>query len=191
MIQTWLRTFTVDIEKIRENFKPVSIPEVIAKAVEIVQPHAQRKAIELLTAGPSDLGPVAGDEVTLVEAVVNLLGNAVKYSHTDSQITVTATQERDRIEIAVTDTGVGIPADELPHVFGDFYRGQRGTEAGAGLGLAITRRIVEAHDGTIAVESTPGEGSTFTITLPVPPAGAAQAVPAGRAPGSSRQGGAA
>ena len=110
-----------------------------------------------------------GDEGTLGEALTNVLSNAVKYSYAGGKIGVSARVDDERILIAVTDAGVGIAPDELPYIFGDFYRGRAGVtgEAGAGLGLAVTRRIIEAHGGTITAESTPGEGSTFIIALPV------------------------
>lgn len=168
MTQTWLRALATNIEKIKESFKPTTIPAAVAKAVESVHPYAQRKDIEVLTAVREPLSPVHGDEGALTEALVNIVGNAVKYSFAGSRVEVTAEDQDGRILIAVRDTGVGIPPDELPHIFGDFYRGRgaHAEEGGAGLGLALTRRIVEAHGGLITVESAPGQGSTFVIALP-------------------------
>jgi two-component system sensor histidine kinase/response regulator len=168
MIQTWLRAFTVDIQKIKEGFRPTSVPSVITKAIESVQPFAQRKDIEIVTAIGAPLSSVSGDEGTLVEALVNVVGNAVKYSFAGSQVLVSARHQDGHVMISVSDSGAGIPREELPFIFGDFYRGRTGQaeEAGAGLGLAITRRILEAHGGTISAESTPGKGSTFVMTLP-------------------------
>ncbi len=169
MTQTWMRAFAVDVRKIQEGFKPVSLPAVIAKALDSVQPYAQRKDIEIVTAIHEPLSQVLGDEGTLTEALVNIVGNAVKYSRPGSQVLVDASERNGRMVVSVTDSGVGIPAEELPYVFGDFFRGQaaRSGEGGAGLGLAITRRIIEAHNGAITAESTPGQGSTFVITLPL------------------------
>ena len=166
--QAWLRAFATNFEKIKESFKPTAIPVAVAKAVESVQPYAQRKDIEIATTVREPLSPVHGDEGLLVEALVNIAGNAVKYSFAGSRVEVAAEEQDGRIMIAVRDTGVGIPPDELPHIFGDFYRGRggRAEEGGSGLGLALTRRIVEAHDGVITAESTPGQGSRFVIALP-------------------------
>lgn len=181
MINTWLRVISTDLDKIKEGFRPTAVGTVVAKALDAVQPLAARKGIEIQTAFPDALPPVWGDEGTLVEALVNLLGNAVKYSHPDGRVDIAASLEGGRVRITVTDAGIGIPPDELPHIFGDFYRGTGGTAAGmgVGLGLAITRRIIEAHDGTITAESVPGRGSTFRLTLPAavaaPPAPASSA----------------
>ena len=169
LIHTWLRVISVDIGKIRENFVPVSISTTISKAIESTQTHAMRKDIELLTTIEDPLGLVNGDEGTLVEALVNLIGNAIKYSRIGSQIHVKAKQENGNIIISVIDTGVGISNEDLPYIFNDFYSGKPGpvAEKGSGIGLAITQRIIEAHDGSISVESELGKGSTFKICLPV------------------------
>lgn len=168
LIHTWLRVMSTDIDEIRENFKPLSVTTIVSKAVESVQPHAMRKGIEIPTSVEEPLGMVNGDEGTLVEALVNLIGNAVKYSHLDSQVRVKAEAEGNDILISVADTGIGIPEEDLPYIFNDFYTGKSAPKdaKGSGLGLAITRRIIEAHDGTISVESKLGMGSTFAIRLP-------------------------
>lgn len=169
LINTWLRAISVDVSSIRESFEPVSIATVIAKAVESVQNHATRKAVDIETSVANDMSPVYGEEGTLVESVVNIAGNAVKYSRLEGNVWIDAKEQDDQILITVTDNGVGIAQEDLPHLFEDFYIGKSKTEGErrSGVGLAITRRIIEAHDGTISVESEPGKGSTFVIQLPV------------------------
>lgn len=175
LIRSWLNVISGggDINKIRENFKPVSIPEVIAKAIESVESHAVRKDIEIAPSIDDKAGFVHGDMVTLCEALVNLIGNAIKYTRMGSRIHVKATREGETIAIAVMDRGVGISKEDLPFIFGDFYVGKSApvAERGTGLGLAITRRIVEAHGGSISVESALDKGSTFIIRLPAFKAG--------------------
>jgi signal transduction histidine kinase len=146
----------------------VDLRVVAGKALDSVGLLATRKDITLETSVPHDLPLVSGDSGTLVEALVNLLSNAVKYSHPGGRVVLTASRGDRWVTIAVQDFGVGIPPDELPLISGGLYRGAAGTagERGSGLGLAVTRRIVEAHGGTLAIESLPGAGSTFTITLP-------------------------
>lgn len=168
LIHTWLRVLSVDVRKIRENFKPTPAASILSKAIESVQPHAMRKDIELAACLDEPLGFVNGDEGTLVEVVVNILGNAIKYSRTGSEVSIHAEKSAGELLIAVSDHGVGISKEDLPHIFEDFYAGRadRGAEQSSGIGLAIARRIVEAHDGSISVESELGKGSTFVIHLP-------------------------
>ncbi|NOH01534.1 MAG: hybrid sensor histidine kinase/response regulator [Chloroflexi bacterium] len=168
LILTWLRVLSVDVNKIRENFKPTSVASVLTKAIETVQPHAVRKDIELVSSIHEPLGSVNGDEGTLVEVVVNILGNGIKYSRAGGEISIRAEKTAGEVLIAVSDRGVGISKEDLPHIFHDFYTGKadRAGEQSSGIGLAIARRIVEAHDGSITVESELGKGSTFVIHLP-------------------------
>jgi signal transduction histidine kinase len=168
LIHTWLRVFSTDVAHLAESFVPVEVAGVVAKAVDNAQPYATRKGIDLATQVDDRLPAVLGDEGTLVEALGNIIGNAVKYTYPNGKVGVRAEELDGGIVVSVTDTGIGIPPDELPHIFGDFYRGKatRPEDAGSGLGLALTRRIIEAHHGTITVTSTPGAGSTFVVVLP-------------------------
>ena len=169
LIHSWLRVFSVDINKLKETFQPISVAGAVAKAVETVQQHATRKAIEIQSSVVEPLPRIQGDEGSLTEVVVNLLNNAVKYSFPNGSIRVRAEAQGRQVLVSVTDTGVGIAKEDLPHLFQDFARGHSQPEgvSGCGLGLAISRRIVEVHGGSITVESEPGKGSTFTIRLPV------------------------
>src|SRR5207247_956460 len=110
---------------------------------------------------------LVADETWLKRVVTNLLGNAIKYTATGGRITVSTAREDGRVAVAFRDTGRGIPADEIPHLF-EKYRRVRETKRteGTGLGLFIAKTIVEAHGGDVRVESTPGAGSTFTVLLP-------------------------
>lgn len=170
LIRTWLRVIAADadITKIRDSFQPTSVESVIHKACESVETHAQRKDIEIVPTIEGMLLNVEGDEITLVEAVTNLLSNAIKYSRMGSKVFVNAHKDDGHIQITVTDRGVGISQEDLPFIFGDFYIGDVSTEGerGNGLGLAITRRVIEAHKGSIEVDTALGKGSTFTIHLP-------------------------
>ncbi len=168
LINTWLRAISVDISSIRENFEPVSIETVIEKTIENTQQHATRKAIDIETSVPEELPMVNGDEGTLVEAVANIVGNAVKYTRIEGNVAVEVSEDGSNIHIKVTDNGVGIAEEDIPNLFQDFYVGKSSVkgERRSGVGLAITRRIIEAHDGSISVESELDKGSTFTIHLP-------------------------
>ena len=168
LINTWLRAISVDLETIKDKFKPMPLPPVIAKAIETVQPHAVRKNVEIVASLPDSLSLIYGDAGTLTEAVVNVANNAVKYSQPGSSVLIKVEEKEAEIIISVADSGVGIAEEELPFVFDDFFRGKTGqpAETGHGLGLAISRRIIELHRGSIAVESKLGRGSTFVISLP-------------------------
>jgi two-component system sensor histidine kinase/response regulator len=169
LILTWLRVLSVDVMKIRENFKPTSITTIITKATESVSAHAARKDVEIVTSINEPASLVNGDEGTLVETLVNILGNAIKYSRTKSKISLKVEEIKENIIISIADTGIGISKEDIPYIFNDFYTGKNGQkiEKSTGLGLAITRRIIEAHDGSVSVESELGKGSTFKIRLPV------------------------
>ena len=169
LILTWLRVLSVDVSRIQESFGPVLVEEVIVKAIESVQPQADRKSIDIVPPAPSTVPAVHGDAGTLVETLVNILGNAIKYSRDSSQIIVGVETAKDEVVISVSDSGIGIAKEDLPHVFGDFYtgKGDGATEHGSGIGLAVARRIVEAHHGSITVQSQPAKGTTFAIHLPI------------------------
>jgi len=168
LVRSWLRVVSVDMGKLKEGFAPVSVIASISKAIESVEPYAVRKDIEIVISINDRLRPIEGDSVTLTEALVNIIGNAVKYSYEGSKVLVRAEEKADHILITVSDTGAGIPREDLPHLFEGFYRGKSGqaVEEGHGLGLALSRRIIEAHNGTISVESELGAGSTFVVSLP-------------------------
>ena len=111
----------------------------------------------------ADLELISIDPVRIREVLMNLVANALRYTPRAGQITIAIVRD-DSVAVSVTDTGAGIPADEIPRIFDRFYKGAGST--GSGLGLTIARRLVEAHGGTIRVESQPGAGTTMTFTLP-------------------------
>ncbi len=168
LIHTWLRAISVDINTIKENFQPTSIDIVITKAVESVEPHAVRKDITINSSLPPEIPTVFGDEGTLVEAIVNIVGNAIKYSPSGRQVDINVLSPGDQVLIRIQDNGIGISKEDLPFIFEDFYTSsdKNKSERGSGVGLALTRRILEAHGGSITVDSELGQGSTFELFLP-------------------------
>ena len=167
LINSWLRVISVDINKLKEGFMEVSVNIPISKALENVESLAARKNIEIVTHIKTDMSPIQGDELSLSEAFVNILGNAIKYSHDGSEVSVQVDEYANDIVVSIKDSGIGISPDDLPHIFDGFYRGKGSEVAGGhGIGLAVSRQIVEAHNGSIAVESELGKGSTFVIRLP-------------------------
>lgn len=148
---------------------PVDLNTVTYMAANVLRPKADANQIQLCVEVPEDLPSVMGDAQRLHRALLNLLDNAVKYSQPGDKVRVTAESTETHLKVSVADTGPGIPEEELPHIFERFYRGST-TErevSGAGLGLALTQQIIEAHKGGIEVNSERGRGTTFTFTLPV------------------------
>ena len=143
---------------------------VIAQAVETARPAAESRRETLEVDVADDVGVVEGDSARLVQAVGNLLDNAIKYSEEGGRVRLTARAEAQEVVIAVRDEGVGIDAELLPHVFDLFIQADRSLErrqGGLGIGLTLVRRLVEMHGGRVAVASEgAGRGSEFTIRLP-------------------------
>lgn len=149
------------------------LSETTIKAVydTIGDDMAQRASSQqrLLTVSiPEDLPTIAADTASLGEVLGNLIDNAIKYSNEGGAIAVTASQKGDSIEIAVEDHGIGMPSSVVSNLFQKFYRSHRSREtvAGTGIGLYISKAIVESHGGTVSVRSEDGHGSTFTVSLP-------------------------
>jgi signal transduction histidine kinase len=129
-------------------------------------PLAVEKEIRLVCTAPNGFRSVRMDYGQILRVLSNLVGNAIKFTPAGGTITVSAEESESEVRFRVSDTGPGIPVDQLPHVFDRYWQARAGDRRGAGLGLAIARGIVEAHGGTIGVESEPGKGAVFTVTLP-------------------------
>ncbi len=156
--------------KITLKREPVSIPAVIAQGVEAARPPAESRKETLEVDAAPDVGWVDGDQARLVQSVGNLLDNAIKYTEEGGHIRLTARADDREVVIAVRDSGVGIAADLLPHVFDLFAQADRSLErrqGGLGIGLTLVRRLVDMHGGRVeAASEGPGRGSEFTIRLP-------------------------
>ena len=148
--------------------RPVSLGEVVVSAVERMRPAARRRRLELSVDVPRHLPAVAGDAARLERVVVSLVDNAIKFTMPEGAVQVSAAPADGSVAITVRDTGVGIDPEDLPRIFERFYKADRSRQAGGtGLGLAIVKHTLEAHGGSVAVESEPGRGSAFTIFVPV------------------------
>lgn len=149
---------------------PVPVHLVVAEAVERVRPVTEVHGVALDVVEPPRRLVVAGDRRQLVSAVFNLLENAVKYSDPGEKVEVRVASDGRRVEIAVRDHGIGIPARDLERIFERFYRVDRARSrrtGGTGLGLAIVRHVATNHGGEVTVESREGEGSVFRLVLPL------------------------
>lgn len=169
LINTWLRVISVDISKIADQFVELDLLPIVEHSIETVDSQAVRKDITISLVTGDGGFKIKGDQGTLTEAIINLLTNSIKYTHMGGKVDVEVSQDRSHALISVADNGVGIAEEDIRFIFADFYRGKNLPEGerSSGLGLSITKRIIEAHQGLIDVESTLGKGSKFTIKLPL------------------------
>ncbi|MHB1988803.1 MAG: sensor histidine kinase [Acidimicrobiales bacterium] len=152
--------------------EPVLLNLVMAEAAERVRAAAEQRGVELVIEEPTPHIAVLGDRRQLTSAIYNLLENAVKFSYENTKVHLTGGSEQADAVVRVSDSGVGIPARDLERIFERFYRVDAGRDrstGGTGLGLAIVRHVAANHHGSVQVESREGEGSTFSLRLPVQP----------------------
>jgi PAS domain S-box-containing protein len=158
--------------KLRLERRAVELADVIEAALDVVRPAAEAKGIHLQVMLEEQIGPIAGDANRLQQVVWNLLSNAVKFTPRGGEVQVRLQHGDTHADIIVKDTGTGIPASFLPHIFDRFRQaegGFSGGHGGLGLGLAIVKHVVEAHGGTVEASSAgPDKGTTFLVRLPLP-----------------------
>lgn len=162
------RLETPDAPTVRE---PVNLKAVIEEVMMALFETAEAHGVRLRYVGPERPARVLGDRDRLYRALANLVDNGIKYSKPEGgQVIISVREEGERLRVRVSDEGIGIPEDDLPHVFDTAYRAPDARtlrRAGSGLGLTIVRSIVEQHGGQVHVESRPGEGTTFSFDLPL------------------------
>ncbi len=167
MVEELLELSRIESGQVPLAQHPVDIGEILAEAVERVGPQAGRQGLNLTCEVASDLPPIVGDAARLEQVALNLLHNAIKFTPSGGSVEVSAAFDGAAVTVKVHDTGVGIAPDDLPRVFERFYKADRSRgERGTGLGLAVVKHTVEAHGGTVAAESEPGRGSTFSFSIP-------------------------
>jgi two-component system sensor histidine kinase AtoS len=162
-----------------EPFKPERLHEILDHSLRLVQPQLKEKGIELRKVFEAGFDRVNGNEYELQQALVNLLLNAIEAMASNGTLTVTTASvaapgpnnqgkapDAPRIQVTIRDTGVGIPPENVERLFEPFFTTKSG---GTGLGLAVTQRIIEGHRGAVSVQSKPGQGTAFTIALPLAP----------------------
>ena len=150
------------------NKRRINMADVIGHAVDRLRAQADRAELKLDIDIPPTLPEVMSDEARVEQVLVNIIHNAIKFTPSGGKINISAKARDNDILVSVSDTGVGIPADDLPRIFERFYKADKSRSGGGtGLGLAIAKHIVEAHGGRIWAESVEGRGSTFNFTLPL------------------------
>ncbi|MHB0870903.1 MAG: sensor histidine kinase [Chloroflexota bacterium] len=171
MIQDMVETVRLESGQLELRRQPTDLHQLLAEIADRVASPENRTRLQLEC--PEDLPVVSVDPDQIERAVVNLITNALKYSPEDSPVLIQLWPEGDEVRLSIVDRGVGVPEEESPRIFERFYRARTGRRAeGLGLGLYITRLIVEAHGGRLDLQSGVGKGSTFRLSLPVGEGGA-------------------
>ena len=170
IVEELLELSSMAAGNLRLNVTPVDLRDLIGGAVETIRPAADAKTISVQVSIAETVRDIAGDSSRLRQVLWNLLANAIKFTPPGGRVEVKAVEGPTDVQITVSDTGPGIAADFLPHVFEPFRRGESNstsTVGGLGLGLAIVRHVVEAHGGTVTADSDgSGTGSMFVVRLP-------------------------
>src|SRR5688572_3150227 len=160
--------FLQEMDLVLPEFQAVNMNEVASHVIEKYQSKAVERGVNLRLIPIPKLPPVLGDSKSLERALMALIDNAIKFSPRGGDVEVRMKQKDDQVIVSVEDHGIGIPKDNLPRIFDRFYHLERSEDdlfSGIGLGLAITRQVIEQHHGSLDVTSTAGKGSTFTLTL--------------------------
>ncbi len=166
MIQDLLDVKRMESGRLTIDARPEPASALINDTIDMLRPLAAGNTIRLETSIDESLPPVLADTARIQQVLSNLVGNAVKFTPRNGRITVCAERIDGEVRFGVIDTGPGIPPEQVPHIFGRFWQAKTSDRRGIGLGLAIAKGIVEAHNGRIWVESHVGLGSTFYFTLP-------------------------
>jgi PAS domain S-box-containing protein len=167
LIQDLLDVTRVEAGRLTVNVNRENTEEMLSDTLRTLAPVAEEKGIALRLNSPDDVPDVLADRERFSQAISNLVGNAVKFSQSGTEITVRVAVLDSELLFSVTDKGIGMTPEQLSHAFDRFWQSSRTDRQGAGLGLAITKGIVDAHGGRIWAESSPGAGSTFYFTLPI------------------------
>jgi signal transduction histidine kinase len=160
--------FLQEMELVLPDFQAVDMNEIARQVQERYVKYAAERDINLLFTPHPGLPPASGDARSLERALMALVDNAIKFSPVGASVHIRTSLEGEKIQVAVEDHGIGIPSETRPRIFDRFYHLDRSGDElfnGIGLGLAITRQVIEQHHGSLDVESQTGKGSTFTITL--------------------------
>jgi two-component system phosphate regulon sensor histidine kinase PhoR len=170
LIDDVLDLSAIEAKRVEYRFEPVSLGEITQRILKGLAPMAKTKGVHIDTQLSESLPKVRADREKLAQILMNLIDNAIKFNNKGGSVRIQATAGGGKMTFSVQDTGRGISPEDLPRIFERFYRSDKARSheiTGTGLGLAIVKHLVEAHQGTVQVESQLGHGSTFTVTLPL------------------------
>ncbi len=169
LIDDLLDLTKIESEKLKMELKPCVISPVVERVVSGVNKQAKDNLITIKMDIPREIPNILADEVRIAQVLLNLIDNAIKYNKEKGFVIISAKDKDGFIQIDVSDTGVGIPEEDLPRLFERFYRVDKARSrelGGTGLGLSIVKHIIQEHQGEISVQSVLGQGSTFSFTIP-------------------------
>ena len=167
MLSTLMDISEAETGTMRLELAEVNVHDLMRQAVELYEYVAEDKAITIVPTAPLDL-TITADRNRLLQVLANLLDNAIKYAPPGGQVTITAAQNHQRMQMTVADTGMGIPPEDIAKIWDRLYRGDKSrSQRGLGLGLSVVKAIVQAHHGEVTVSSQPGQGACFSFALPV------------------------
>ncbi len=167
LLQDLLDQAKLESGKIELDFQKENFQEVLKEAEDLLIPISQSKTIEVVNHVPSNPIIVEADKKRLKQILSNLISNALKFSRESGKVEIITSVKEDKLKVSIHDNGPGIAENDLPHVFDRFWQAKKTAKKGTGLGLAIVKGLVGAHGGNIWVESKPGEGATFSFTIPL------------------------
>lgn len=170
LIEELLNLSKIEDRRFVPNRQPVHLQDQIRSVAAMLQPRASEKGLTLTINLPEDLPVVQGDPDMLSQVLINLIDNAISYTQPGGEVRIGASAGQGELKVDVQDTGIGIPPESLSRVFERFYRVDKARsreQGGTGLGLSIVKHIIDAHHGSVQVESKVGKGSTFSFILPL------------------------
>ncbi|MBE0432287.1 response regulator [candidate division WOR-3 bacterium] len=169
LIDRWLKLSRLEELKLQEGFRQFALQPVVEEAIELINPLAVEHKITVTSRLGNGAAIVYGEREMIKEVLVNLINNGIKYNKEGGTVTVALKDSDDFWVLDISDTGAGIPQEDIPRVGEEFFRVRReGSAAGSGIGLAIVKKIIDIHDGKLAIESALDQGSTFSVYLPKP-----------------------
>ncbi len=170
LIDDLLDLSKIESGKMKMAFLPVDAAALIKRSVAVIENQAKEKNISLKADLPAQLPKIQADETRFSQVMINLLDNAVKYTPEGGTVTISTSIKEKFLQVEVSDTGIGIPESDIPRIFERFYRVDKAHSrelGGTGLGLSIVKHIVQSHGGQVWLKSEPGQGSTFSFTIPL------------------------
>jgi len=169
LLGRWISLAIFDADKLSENFKDINLKDLASESIDVLRSMAEEKNISLILDSPEDLPTIKGNKISIGEVFNNLISNGIKYNKEGGWVKISLSEANDCISVKISDNGMGIDNEHLSKIFDEFYRvdGRRNAPVkGSGLGLSIVKKMVNAHGGTIDVESEIGKGSVFKIDFP-------------------------